>query len=81
MYCSVFTYEWNRVAQAPPVSHGRLPMCPPEATGGGDVGEKVGGGLGVGFRWHARAGLLTALLATAKPVLPLFQPAPLRLSW
>lgn len=60
------------VASIRPLSHDPLPMSwPPEATGGGGGGEEEG----AGFRWHARAELLTALLATASPPLALLQPA------
>lgn len=60
------------VASIRPLSHDPLPMSwPPEATGGGGSGEEEG----AGFRWHARAELLTALLATASPPLALLQPA------
>lgn len=74
----LFIYWWCAatffvsVASIRPLSHDPLPMSwPPEATGGGGGGEEEG----AGFRWHARAELLTALLATASPPLALLQPA------
>lgn len=73
----LFIYWWCAatffvsVASIRPLSHDPLPMSwPPEATGGDGGGEE-----GAGFRWHARAELLTALLATASPPLALLQPA------
>lgn len=71
-FCSVFTYwcpvficELNRVAPTPPLSHDPLP---PRRLPRLQEGE-------AGFRWHARAELSTALLATARPALLLLQPA------
>lgn len=71
-FCSVFTYwcpvficELNRVAPTPPLSHDPLP---PRRLPRLQEGE-------TGFRWHARAELSTALLATARPALLLLQPA------
>lgn len=64
----LFIYWWCAatffvsVASIRPLSHDPLPMSWPQEEA-------------AGFRWHARAELLTALLATASPPLALLQPA------